>query len=133
LILLFPPSSPNTQSPFLFKEKQNPKQQQAAAAAAPERKQWEKHGHNPPPELQNAAETNTTEQKSICKTPVAKPPARTEQQKGEEERTGERDRERTREKEVATNEHRAREAGRRPATCGRRRVKAGRYLGGTLL
>jgi hypothetical protein len=112
LILLLPPSSPNTPVSFSIQGEKNPKQQAAAAAAAaPERKQREKHGYNPPPELQNAAETNTTERKSICKTPVTKPPARTEQQKGEE-------RERTREKEVATNEHRAREAGRRPATCG---------------
>jgi hypothetical protein len=120
LILLLPPSSPNTPVSFSIQGEINPKQQ-AAAAAAPERKQREKHGYNPPPELQNAAETNTTERKGICKTPVTKPPARTEQQKGEE---------RTREKEVATNEHRAREEGRRPATCGRRRVKAGRYLAG---
>jgi hypothetical protein len=82
LILLLPPSYPNTPVSFSIQGETNPKQQ--AAEAAPERKQREKHGYNPPPELQNAAETNTTERKSIYKTPVSKPPARTEQQKGEE-------------------------------------------------
>jgi len=94
LILLLPPSYPNTPVSFSIQGETNPKQQ--AAAAAPERKQREKHGYNPPPELQNAAETNTTERKSIYKTPVSKPPARTEQQKGEE-RERERERENARE------------------------------------